>query len=606
VARRSGEKGDKRPTPSIADALREWVERTPSAPAVEGPRGSLTYGELWARAEAAAGSLRRAGLGRGGIAALRVSNPGARIVGMVGTLLAGGAYLALDDDLPGERLEFLLADSRPQVVVTEESLLAGAASTIRPGPDDLACVFYTSGTTGRPKGVPLRHRGVTRLFGGDEPMRLEPGMRMSHFSNVMFDATTLEVWGPLLQGGTVVCLPRHALLELPTLAVLIAERRLDAMFVTTALFREIAAREPAAFARLDALWVGGEALDAKSAAAVLEAGAPRRFYNLYGPTETTTLASYFDLRSCELRGPAVPIGRPVPHTSVYVLDPELRPVPRGELGEIFVGGDGLGPGYLGRPDLTAERFLPDPFAARPGARMYRTGDLARVLPDGALVFSGRRDRQVKVSGFRIELEELETLVAEHPEVGGCVVEVEEDGDRRRSLVAFVACPPALTEERLRSWLAERLPQYLVPSRIVRASGLPLTPNGKVDRARVRAHLDERHDEPRAGGGTDGLEAAVADAWASVLGVPVVERSRNFFDVGGTSLLLLTLQAELQARLGRAPEVRELLRHTTVEAQARLLAGEGEEPVAGKDELPDALNARARLRRRRALAGDVRG
>jgi amino acid adenylation domain-containing protein len=528
---------------------------------------------------------------------------------MAGTLLAGGAYLALDDDLPKERLEFLLADSRPQVVVTEELLAgrdtAGGASSARPRPDDLACVFYTSGTTGRPKGVPLRHRGVTRLFGGDEPMRLEPGMRMSHLSNVMFDATTLEVWGPLLQGGTVVCLPRHAFLELPTLGTLIAERRLDAMFVTTALFREIAARVPAAFAGLQALYVGGEALDAKSAGAVLEAGPPRRFYNLYGPTETTTLASFFDVRAGELAGPAVPIGRPVPHTSTYVLDTELRPVPQGEVGEIFVGGDGLGPGYLGKPGLTAARYLPDPFAARPGARMYRTGDLARALPDGSLVFCGRRDRQVKVSGFRIELEEVETLVGEHPEVGGCVVEVEEDGDGRRRLAAFVACPPELTETRLRGWLAERLPQYLVPSRIVRAPGLPLTPNGKVDRARVRARLDDGHGEPPAADEADELEAAVAQAWASVLGVPAVERSRNFFDVGGTSLLLLTLQAELEARLGRAPEVRDLLRHTTVEAQARLLAGD-EEPAAIEDELPDALDARARLRRRRALAGDAHG
>jgi amino acid adenylation domain-containing protein len=616
---------------TIVAQWRWWVVRTPDAPAVEHRGVVIRYADLAARANRLAGALREAGIRRGGIVALRLEDPVELITGMLATVIAGGAYLAIDGELPGERLAMMLEDAGPQLMVTarrgEEpagmpqlaidapgDIADGAAHAISVEPDDLACVFFTSGSSGRPKGVPLPHRGVARLFRGHPPMDLAAGSRMAHAAHVMFDATTLEIWGPLLQGGTVVCLPRHALLDPHAIAPAIRAHRLDALFATTALFREIVLRAPDAFAGLTSLYVGGEALDARSAEAVLrsrrETGGPVRFRNLYGPTETTTLATWFEVTRGALEPEAVaapdrrelhvPIGSPVLRTAVHVLDDELRPVADHEIGELYVAGDGLGPGYLRRPGLTAARFVPDPWAERPGARMYRTGDLARRRCDGALVFCGRRDRQVKIRGFRIELEDIEAVLGAHPEVRGCAVEVARGPGGQDHLVAHAAAPRELADE-LRGWLARRLPPYMVPARVVTREHLPVTAGGKLDRAALASGHEAppgapgRPAEPRSGDTAD----LVAEIWARVLGVAEVDRARNFFDLGGSSLLLLEVQAHLEERTGRPVAVRDLFVHPTVVAQAALL--DGTAPSAPVSSALAPARASARRRRRAALA-----
>jgi aryl carrier-like protein len=366
--------------------------------------------------------------------------------------------------------------------------------------------------------------------------------------------------------------------------------------VTTALFREIAARDPGAFADLDTLYVGGEALDAVSAHAVLVWGPPRRFRNLYGPTETTTLASWHEVTEARADR-AVPIGRAVARTDLYLLDEDLVAVPPGEPGEVFVAGAGLGPGYLHRPGLTATRYLPD--LRVPGARMYRTGDLARALPDGTLVFSGRRDRQVKIRGFRIELEEVEAVLGGCRGVTACAVEVAAGAGDQQHLVAYVA-GAAITEQDVRAYAAARLPTYMVPAFVQVMAQLPVTAGGKVDRRKL---AEGRPVVPVGEPAGAGVEERVAAVWARILGVAHVDLDRNFFDVGGTSLLLMQLQAGLRESTGAAAEITDLLAHTTIRAQAALLAGLA--PAIAADD-GQTGRGRERLRRRRHILISTEG
>lgn len=629
---------------TITDRFRYWTAALPDADAVVRDKVRLTYDQLWRRSQDLAASLALTGLQRGDVVVIAVRDPVEHIVGLLATLLAGGAYLAVEQEVPPERLRLMLEDSRPALVLTgpdepvDGRIIAGVAclsTAAQEGrddtreraelpslePEDLASVFFTSGSTGRPKGVPLHHRGVTRLFDGTGPMALPPGARMAHAANVMFDAATLEIWGPLLQGGTVVCLSKLDLLDPAALRRQVRRNRIDSLFLTTALFREIACRDPSLFSGLDVLFVGGEAMDLGSASAVVAAGAPKRFFNLYGPTETTTLASGFDVLALPAQAQVVPIGYAVPSTHLHLLDDDLKPVAPGQEGELYVGGDGVGLGYLRRPGLTAGRFLPDPCGVKPGARMYRTGDSARVLPDGAHVYCGRRDRQVKLRGHRVEPEEIESVISSHPLVTSCAVDAVDSPSAGLSLVAYVACPPTLSSDDVITWLRSRLPGYMTPSSVRTLPAMPLTTNGKVDYSRLRgehgvraagpcssaASITEGHG-PRHGTRSTAhelMEDAVADVWAGVLGVEKVERERNFFDLGGTSLLLMEVQIRLQEVAGKSPEIRELLEHPTVSAQATLLAGQDPSGPPLEDQFSSGP-IRDRLRRRREVLAQQEG
>jgi acyl-coenzyme A synthetase/AMP-(fatty) acid ligase len=379
---------------------------------------------------------------------------------------------------------------------------------------------------------------------------------MAQASNASFDAATFEVWGALLNGGTLVGLARHVTLSPTTFAAAIREQRISTAFLTSSLFNQMAREAPDAFGAMRDLLVGGEALDPASVRRVLESAAPERLGNGYGPTECTTFAVTHAVAAVEPDARSVPIGRPIANTTAYVLDAGLRPVAVGVLGELFLGGDGLARGYLGRPALTAERFVPSPFGD--GARLYRTGDLVRWTEEGTLDYAGRADTQVKVRGHRIEPGEIEAALTALPAVdAAAVVAVGEGGDRR--LVAYVVAAAGAEADggALRAALRGTLPDYMVPGAFVAMDALPLTPNGKLDRRALpapdaAAGAAPAYVEPRTE-----TETQVAAAFAQVLGLPRVGAEDDFFAIGGHSLRATQVAGRLRETTGGDVPLRDI-------------------------------------------------
>jgi amino acid adenylation domain-containing protein len=531
-------------------------------------------------------------------------------------LKAGGAYVPLDAAYPDERLAFMLADSGAEIVLIDgrddaihgrfaplAELLAvdgaveeGAAAELPPAAPAtaLALVIYTSGSTGRPKGVMLTHRGVVRLVREAAHLRSAPGDRVAHAANISFDAATLEIWGALLNGSALVVVPREVALAPAELAARLRQERVTTLFLTTALFNQVAWEEPAALAAppLRTVMFGGEAADPEAVARVLaEGGGPARLLHLYGPAESTTLATWHRVTEVRPGAATVPIGLPVSNSTVYVLDRFQGLAAPGAVGELCAGGDGLARGYLNRPELTAGRFIPHPWAGTPGERLYRTGDLVRQRPDGAIEFVGRADEQVKIRGFRIEPGEIEAVLASHPQVRECAVVAREDAPGVRTLVAYGTCDPASPPDpaELRAFLAARLPDHMLPRAFVRLDALPLTPNGKLDRAALPAPEPGRAE--RAGGyaAPRGLVAeTLAAIWADLLRIEKVDARDNFFDLGGHSLLATRVMVAVWNQLGVRLPVRELFLHPTLEGLAARLE-QGMLDKAGDDRLSELLD-----------------
>ncbi|HSP79793.1 MAG TPA: amino acid adenylation domain-containing protein, partial [Myxococcaceae bacterium] len=580
------------PRESCIQALfEEQVERAPEAVAVEEEGARLSYGELNRRANQVARHLRRLGVVEGTRVGLCAGRSLEMVVGTLGILKAGGTYVPLDPEYPRERLAFMAEDTGVPVVLVqphlEERLPALDAKVVRlswesferesgenPGervsPEAMAYVMYTSGSTGRPKGVCIPHRGVVRLVRDTNYIRLTEEDRVGQMSNTAFDAATFELWGALLNGGRLVMIPREVSLSPRALAAYLRGKQVSALFVTTALFNQVAAECPEAFRTLGCVLTGGDALDARWVRRVLEKGAPKRLLNAYGPTESTTFATWHELKELSEGATTAPIGRPLANTWAYALDERMEPVPVGVVGELYLGGDGLALGYLNQPELTRERFVPNPFSGEE-EKLYRTGDLVRYLPDGSLEFLGRRDAQVKVRGFRIELGEVEAALARYPGVGEVVVTAREDGPGGKRLVAYVVPREGEGVEgtALRAFLKERLPEYMVPAGFVRLEALPLTPNGKVDRKALPAPELEAegtvHVAPRTA-----MEEVVASIWGPLLGLSCVGVHDDFFELGGHSLLAAQVASRLREVLQMELPVRTLFEASTVEALAERL------------------------------------
>ncbi len=558
------------PRASLPELFAAQVRRTPEAEAVRYPGETLTYRELDRRANRLARRLLARGLAPEEPVGLCVERSAAWVVGMLGILKAGGVYLPLDPGYPAERRAWMAADAGAAVVLTAEDLVDGPGPDAAPGvsvdPGRLAYVMYTSGSTGRPKGVAVPHRAVVRLLFATGYVALGPDDRLAQVSNASFDAATFEVWGALLHGGCLVGIGREVLLSPAAFAAELARERITAMFLTASLFNQMALEAPAAFRGLRHLLVGGEALDPRRLRAVLAHGAPQRLLNGYGPTESTTFACWHRIAEVGEEETAVPIGRLLSNTQGYVLGRLLSPVPLGAEGELCLGGDGLARGYHGRPELTAERFVPDPFAAlhgAPGGRLYRTGDRVRLRPDGAVDFLGRLDRQVKIRGFRIEPGEAEAVLRELPGVREAAVAVRESAERGLELVGY-AVPRegvSLETEALLAGLRERLPAYLVPAALVLLDALPLTPNGKLDRRALPAPGAARgaeHRLPRTR-----TEERIAALWTDLLGLEAVGIDDDFFAHGGHSLLATRLVSRLREAFGVELPLRDLFDAPTV-------------------------------------------
>lgn len=408
------------------------------------------------------------------------------------------------------------------------------------GGEQIAYIMYTSGSTGRPKGIAIPQRAINRLVFNTNYIQLREDDCVAFASNTAFDATTFEVWGTLLHGARLVCVDKQTLLSTFDFVTLLRQQKVTTLFLTTALFNQIAREIPDAFRSLRQLLFGGEAVDPQWVRAVLEKGPPQRLLHVYGPTESTTSATWYPVCDVPMAATTVPIGKPVSNTQLFVFDPQQQPVAPGIAGELYIGGDGLAQGYWNRPELTAEKFIKNPFGQ---GKLYKTGDLVRYLADGNIEFLGRIDQQIKLRGFRIELGEIETVLGQHPAVQQTVVVAREDKAGEKRLVAYVVTKAETEDWRreitgsvenlqslvssLRSYLQSKLPDYMIPNAFVQVEQLPLTPNGKIDRAALPAP-EQVVDLPRAEVvlPSTPVEEVIATIWQEVLGQSTIRRLGN--------------------------------------------------------------------------------
>ena len=589
--------------PNVHERFESQVAQRPGAVAAVFEEEQLTYAELNRRANRLAHHLRALGVGPEVVVGLYLERSLDLVVAILGVLKAGGAYVPLDLAFPPERLAFMLADTRAALLVTKAALtprfsaatvrmlcMDADAAAIAENPEEnpphtargenAAYVIYTSGSTGKPKGVVIRHENVARLFSATEPwFGFGADDVWTMFHSCAFDFSVWEMWGALLYGGRLVVVPYWVSRTPEKFLELLHAEKVTVLNQTPSAFRQLMVAEESVPARplaLREVVFGGEALELESLRPWLSRpgdGHPR-LTNMYGITETTVHVTGRPLSLADLDpGRGSVIGRPIPDLQVYVLDRQLQPVPVHVAGEMYVGGRGVARGYLGRPELTAERFVPDPFTGKSGGVLYRTGDLARYRPDGDLEYIGRADQQVKIRGFRIELGEIESRLLEHPNVREAVLLSSGEGTEKR-LVAYLAGDRTVEDE-VRSFLKEVLPEYMVPSAFVWLDRFPLTANGKVDRAALPAPDAARTPgrKPAVGPRTP-AEAALAEVWTGVLGRRDLGVHDNFFELGGDSILAIQVVARAH-RAGLRLSPRQLFERQTIAelaAVAQAVAG----------------------------------
>ncbi|MEU5017771.1 non-ribosomal peptide synthase/polyketide synthase [Streptomyces angustmyceticus] len=568
---------------SPVDLFAEQARRTPDAVALAEVDGQeVTYRQLADWSDRVAARLRADGLAPESRVALLMDRSAALVVAQLAVLKAGGAYVPVDGRAPEERRRTLLDQAGATTRLTAEDVAvartaepAGAPAPPPADPDRLAYVMFTSGSTGTPKAVGVRHRDVAAL--ATDSRFTGPGCaRVLLHSPVAFDAATFEVWAPLLNGGRVVVAPPGAV-DAALLRRLAAGGEVTALWLTAGLFRLLSQDAPDCFDGLRQVWTGGDVVPAAAVRRVLAACPALTVVDGYGPTETTTFATSFAMTDAAAVPDTVPIGHPLDDMRVHVLDARMRPVPPGTAGELFLAGEGVARGYLGRPGATADRFVADP-SGPPGGRMYRTGDLARRRLDGTVEFLGRADDQVKIRGFRVEPGEVEGVLAAHPGVADVAVVAREERPGAKRLVAYVVGHAGLDTEALRAHARRTLPDYLVPTAFVPLTALPLSTNGKVDRAALPAPGTDR-PAPRAP--RTEAERRTAAIWAEVLGVPDIGMEDDFFALGGDSILSIRLTSRLAEAFGTDLTPRAVFTHPTPAGLAALLT-QGEQAPAGHD------------------------
>jgi amino acid adenylation domain-containing protein len=509
------------------------AKQTPDAVAVETAGERVTYRELDERANRLAAYLQTRDVMREDRVGVCLERSTEMIVALLGVLKAGAAYLPLDPTYPQERLAFMVQDAGVKLVLTAENLALddhGNSYIDAVDPRNAAYVIYTSGSTGQPKGVVVQHGGVCNMVAAQtSAFAVRPESRVLQFASFGFDASVSEIFMALTVGATLYLADRELLSAPDSLAQLLNEQRITHVTLPPAVLNLL---NPGDFPALKTLITAGEACSAEIVAAWSKG---RVFFNAYGPTESSVCATMHECEAGEVAAP--PIGQPISNTRVYVLNGELQAVPIGVAGELYIAGDGLARGYLGRPELTAEKFVPDPFSRAGGERLYRSGDLCRWLASGEVEFLGRIDNQVKLRGFRIELGEIEAVLRAHDAVGEAVVVVSGAGDDKRLVAYLVAAADEVSQNELRSYLKERLPEYMVPSVFMMLADIPLTASGKVDRRRLpepdgtRPELAADYVAPATE-----VEELVAGIWVQVLGMERVGVNDNFFELGGHSLM----------------------------------------------------------------------
>jgi len=591
---------------TVAGLFSEQAAKTPDAIAVIHGETQLSYREIERRSNRLARFLVQRGLTPETRIGIMLDRSPAMIVALLGVLKAGGAYFPLNPELPLERSQYMLADSGATIVITEQRHLAQcrqlrtAAKLInfttllmdslpdvgddasdefdsqvladypadplpeRSQPNALAYIMYTSGTTGRPKGVMVEQRGILRLVLNTNYIELTPQDRILQTGSLAFDASTFEIWGALLNGASI-CLPsQEVLLDTVELTRLIRNHRITTIFLTTGLFNALAGDNTHIFDGLTTVLSGGEKVSVHHFEKVRGTHPELVLNHVYGPTENTTFTTCYRVQKTGNQD--IPIGGPIANTTVYILDEQWTPVDIGVPGELYAGGDGLARGYSNAPALTAEKFIPHPFAS--GQRLYRTGDLARWLDDGTVQFLDRADNQVKIRGYRIEPAEIEMRLLQHDQIKQVVVIAKEFNDGDRRLIAYFTARTPQQNSTLRAHLRATLPEYMIPAHFIQRENLPLTPNGKVDK-KALPDPELAHAEPAPDRPLTETERQLLVIWEQVLGCQNIGIDDDFFDLGGHSLAATKLTSLIQKNLGLAlpftavfntPTVRQLAQH----------------------------------------------
>ncbi|HET6851468.1 MAG TPA: amino acid adenylation domain-containing protein, partial [Pyrinomonadaceae bacterium] len=583
---------------SVSELFEEQVKRTPDAIAVTYEDQQLTYAQLNERSNKLAHYLLARGVKTESVVGILMDRSVEVVIALLGTLKAGAAYLPLDPAYPLSRLTFMVCETEPVLLLTQKHLkerlpefssnvlcldtewpVCASRSKANPGlaisPEQLAYVMYTSGSTGLPKGVSVRHRGIVRLVIDPSYVKLDEEEVLFQYAPLSFDAATLEIWGSLLNGSRLAMM-KAGQASLHELGEEIRTQQVTTLWLTSSVFHLMVEEQLADLRGVRQMIAGGDVLVAADVRRMLERHRDSVVINGYGPTESTTFTCCRRVNKAAEAGASIPIGKPIGATQVHVLDPKMRPVPVGATGELYIGGDGLARGYWQRPSLTAERFVPNPFSRGGGERLYCTGDKVKWLRAGEVEFLGRIDQQVKLRGHRIELGEIEAVLGHCPAVREVVVIARED-ERGKQLIAYVVPKESVqtSAAELRKYLRERLPEYMVPSLFVLLDKLPLTINGKVDRDALPEPGRTRETRNTGLAAARGeVEEILADIWCEVLGLDRVSIYDNFFELGGHSLLATQLISRLRQVFSIELPLRALFEFPTV-------AGLGEQVEAAR-------------------------
>ncbi|WP_163094449.1 non-ribosomal peptide synthetase [Bacillus velezensis] len=568
---------------TISRLFERQAKETPDARAVVYDEQILTYRELNERANRIAAALRSNGVGPESVVALLTGRTTELASGILGILKAGGAYLPIGDDVPRERAEWMLKDCKADILLQSDKLdglpLSGkrlfiediqtkaGLSSENPeplgGPESLAYMIYTSGSTGAPKGVMIEQRSVIRLVKNSNYIDFTPKDRLLFTSSLGFDVTTFEIFGPLLNGASLYVSDQETYLDSDVLETFIQQNGITTLWLTSSLFNHLSEQNEHVFSGLSRLIIGGEALSPSHVNRVRNALPHLSVWNGYGPTENTTFSTCFLIE--QSYDHSIPIGRPVGNSTAYIINSRGTPQPIGVIGELCTGGDGVARGYFGRPELTEEKFVPNPFV--PGERMYRTGDLARWLPDGTIEYAGRMDDQVKIRGYRVELGEIEAALRSLDGVKEAAVSVRTGQSGNKELIAYMSLQADMDTEKVRSSLSQQLPNYMVPAYMMELEKLPLTPNGKLDRKNLpepELTLQTAYTAPR-----NELEEQLSVIWQEVLGTKQVGIEDSFFELGGDSIKALQVSARL-GRYGWKMTASDLFRHPSIKELAPLI------------------------------------
>ena len=585
---------------TITALFEEQVLQRPEATALLFEEEQLSYRELHEQSDKLAWYLRSKGVKEGTMVPLCMERSVQLIVSILAILKAGGAYVPVDPAYPQDRIRYMLEDTRSELILTNSAQLLMLREevpatelvcvdemmelltatpipklVISTNPESLAYIIYTSGSTGQPKGVMVTHRNVTSLAMGGDYVELSAADVILSTGSPSFDATTVEYWGMLLNGGQLVLYPEKKMLDNQLLKQEIWQRGVTKMFFTTSWFNQLVDDEIGVFKGLNALMVGGEKISEEHIQKFKAAYPATKILNVYGPTENTGFSLRWNIITVE-PGSTIPIGHPLGNRTAYILSSEGQLLPAGVIGELYVGGAGVALGYLNKPALTVEKFVPDPFSNTPGARLYRTGDLARRQPDGAVVYVGRIDDQVKIHGHRIEPGEIESILLQYPDVKQAVVLMQLKATDDKYLVAYIVPQGAFDKAALTDYLKSRLPAYMIPSQLVSLEKIPLTSNGKADKKALRALEGDSLEVMAYVAPGNETEQQLANIWERFLQRKQISTNSNFFELGGHSLLASRVVTAIRGTLSIELSITAFFRNPTIAKMADYLIGKDKE------------------------------